>query len=46
MFTENAFGVRLKMDTAQISMFVTISVTNQNPNPRNFQGGLVGPAVE
>jgi len=46
MFTENAFGVRLKMDTAQISMFVTISVTNQSPNARNFQGGLVGPAVE
>jgi hypothetical protein len=46
MFTENAFGVRLKMDTAQISMFVTISVTNQNPNAKNFQGGLVGPAVE
>lgn len=46
MFTETAFGVRLKMDTAQISMFVTISVTNQNPNARNFQGGLVGPAVE
>jgi hypothetical protein len=46
MFTETAFGVRLKMDTAQISMFVTISVTNQNANARNFQGGLVGPAVE
>ena len=46
MFTEIAFGVRLKMDTAQISMFVTISVTNQNGNARNFQGGLVGPAVE
>ena len=46
MFTENAFGVRLKMDTAQISMFVTISVTNQTPAARNFQGGLVGPAVE
>ena len=46
MFTENAFGVRLKMDTAQISMFVTVSVTNQNPLAKNFQGGLVGPAVE
>ena len=46
MFTENAFGVRLKMDTAQISMFVTISVTNQSNVARNFQGGLVGPAVE
>lgn len=46
MFTEQAFGVRLKMDTAQISMFVTISVTNTNANNKNFQGGLVGPAVE
>ena len=46
MFTEQAFGVRLKMDTAQISMFVTVSVTNQNAQARNFQGGLVGPAVE
>jgi hypothetical protein len=46
MFTEVAFGVRLKMDTCQISMFVTLSVTNQNPAARNFQGGIVGPAVE
>ena len=46
MFTEVAFGVRLKMDTCQISMFVTISVTNQNPAARNLQGGIVGPAVE
>lgn len=46
MFTEQAFGVRLKMDTAQISMFVTVSVTNENPQARKFQGGLVGPAVE
>lgn len=46
MFTEVAFGVRLKMDTCQISMFVTVAVTNQNPAARNFQGGIVGPAVE
>jgi hypothetical protein len=46
VFTETAFGVRLKMDTAQISMFVTISVTNQNPAARNFQGAIIGPAVE
>jgi hypothetical protein len=46
MFTESAFGVRLKMDTAQISMFVTISVTNTNANPKSFAGGLVGPAIE
>lgn len=46
MFTETAFGIRLKMDTCQIAMFVTVSVTNQNPAARNFQGGIVGPAVE
>jgi hypothetical protein len=45
-FTESAFGVRLKMDTAQISMYVTISVTNQNAQARVFQGCLIGPAVE
>jgi len=46
MFTENAFGVRLRMDTAQPSMFITISVTNLNRAARNFQGGIIGPAVE
>jgi hypothetical protein len=46
VFTETAFGVRLKMDTCQIAMFVTISVTNQNPAARNFQGAIIGPAVE
>lgn len=45
-FSEQAFGVRLKMDTAQVSMFVTVSVTNQNANARNFQGVIIGPAVE
>ena len=46
MFTEVAFGVRLKMDTCQISMFVTVAITNQNPAARNFQGAIIGPAVE
>ncbi len=46
VFTETAFGVRLKMDTCQISMFVTVSITNQNPAARNFQGAIIGPAVE
>jgi hypothetical protein len=45
-FTETAFGVRLKMDTCQISMFVTLTVTNQNVVAKNFQGMIVGPAVE
>ena len=46
VFVENAFGVRLKMDTAQIAQFITISVTNQNGSARNFQGAIIGPAVE
>ncbi len=46
VFVENAFGVRLKMDTAQIAQFITISVTNQNGASRNFQGAIIGPAVE
>jgi hypothetical protein len=46
VFVENAFGVRLKMDTAQIAQFITISVTNQNGAARNFQGAIIGPAIE
>jgi hypothetical protein len=46
VFAENAFGVRLKMDTSQIAQFVTISVQNQNAASRNFQGAIIGPAVE
>lgn len=46
VFVENAFGVRLKMDTAQIAQFITVSVTNQNGAARNFQGAIIGPAVE
>jgi hypothetical protein len=46
VFVENAFGVRLKMDTAQIAQFITVSVTNQNGASRNFQGAIIGPAVE
>jgi len=46
MFTENAFGVRLRMDTAHPSMFITISLANLNRSARNFQGAIIGPAVE
>ena len=46
VFVENAFGVRLKMDTAQIAQFVTLTITNQNGAARNFQGAIIGPAVE
>jgi hypothetical protein len=46
VFSETAFGVRLKMDTAQVSMDVTISVRNTNAAQRNFTAAIIGPAVE
>lgn len=46
VFVENAFGVRLKMDTAQIAQFITLLVTNTNAQPRNFSGAIIGPAVQ
>jgi len=46
VFAETAFGVRLKMDTCQVSMDVTISVRNTNVNLRNFTAAIIGPAVE
>lgn len=46
VFAETAFGVRLKMDTCQVSMDVTISVRNTNAAQRNFTAAIIGPAVE
>jgi hypothetical protein len=46
VFAETSFGVRLKMDTAQVSMDVTLSVRNTNVNLRNFTAAIIGPAVE
>jgi len=46
VFTETSFGVRLKMDTCQISMDITIGVRNTSANARNFTAAIVGPAVE
>ena len=46
VFVENAFGVRLKMDTAQIAQFITLLITNTNAQPRNFSGAIIGPAVQ
>jgi hypothetical protein len=37
---------RLMMDTAQIAMFVTISVTNTTKKSKNFQGVIFGPSVD
>ena len=46
VFAENAFGVRLKMDTAQIAQFITLLVTNISSGPQNFMGAIIGPAVQ
>jgi hypothetical protein len=45
-FTQGAFGVRLKMDTAQISQDITLSVTNISAVATRFNAALIGPAVE
>ena len=46
VFAETSFGVRLKMDTCQVSMDVTISVRNTNGAQRSFTAAIIGPAVE
>lgn len=46
VFAETSFGVRLKMDTCQVSMDVTISIRNTNAAQRNFTAAIIGPAVE
>jgi hypothetical protein len=45
-FTHRSESNRMKMDTAQISMFVTISVTNISNEAKNFQGVIFGPSVD
>jgi hypothetical protein len=46
VFAETSFGVRLKMDTCQVSMDVTLSIRNTNAAQRNFTAAIIGPAVE
>jgi hypothetical protein len=46
VFTQGAFGVRLKMDTAQISQDVTLRVTNLSGGALRFFAALIGPSVE
>lgn len=45
-FTQGAFGVRLKMDTLQISQTVAFTVTNVSLGALRFNAALIGPAVE
>lgn len=43
---EDSIGTALKGDTAQISMQVTINVTNISPAAIVFRAAILGPAVE
>lgn len=45
-FQENAVGIRLQLDTAQISQDVTLSVQNVGGAPQTFRAALIGSAVE
>ena len=45
-FTQGAFGVRLKMDTLQISQQVIFNVTNTSGGALRFNAALIGPSVE
>lgn len=45
-FGPNAFGVRLKCDTAQISNTLTLNVTNISGGALRFTAALFGEAVE
>lgn len=46
IFQENGVGVTLKGDTAQVSMLVTINVTNISGGAATFRAAVIGPAVE
>lgn len=45
-FAETAFGVRLKMDTVQISQDLIIDVTNIDVAARRFLASMIGESVE
>lgn len=45
-FQENAVGIRLHLDTAQISQDVTLQVQNIGGAPLTFRASLIGSAVE
>lgn len=45
-FGPNAFGVRLKCDTAQVSSTISLAVTNLSNGALRFLAALIGEAVE
>ena len=46
VFTSRSGACRLKMDVAQISMMITVSIINTSKEGRSFQGTIFGPAWE
>ena len=46
VFTSRSGACRLKMDVAQISMMITVSIINTSKKGRSFQGTIFGPAWE
>jgi hypothetical protein len=46
VFDERGVGVRLSMDTAQISQQITINVVNIGGAPAIFRAAMIGPSVE
>lgn len=46
VFGQQAFGVRLKLDTAQVSQDITLNVTNTSGGALRFNAALIGPSVE
>jgi len=46
VFDERGVGVRLSMDTAQISQQITLNVTNIGGAPAIFRAAMIGPSVE
>jgi hypothetical protein len=45
-FQENAVGIRLQLDTAQVSQDLTINVQNIGGAPQTFRASVIGAAVE
>lgn len=45
VFGQAAVGVRLKLDTAQISQDVILNVTNTSAGALRFNAAMIGPAV-
>lgn len=46
VFDERGVGVRLSMDTAQISQQIVLNVTNIGGAPATFRAAIIGKAVE